>query len=492
MSAPKQSKTPIGVQAYLDQHGISKELLDLCNALVEEKPDNAVAWMATHLTNRVNAKAAITRVKGREVLDSRGNPTVEVDVYANINGTEQLVARSAAPSGASTGSNEALELRDGDKDRYLGKGTQKAVANVSSMISPAIKDKPLDDLTALDKALCEADGTELKTKIGGNALTATSFALAEAGARVSNLELWEHLSNNFHGDKKPEKYSLPTPLVNILNGGKHAGGKLKIQEFMIMPKSGIPFTEALRNVATVYHHLGKHLVSKYGLSAKNLGDEGGYAPQLKDAKEALDAITTAVENAGLTVGIDGDIRFALDCAASEFYDNDKGKYEISDGKFITSEELVAYYEKLVADYPALVSIEDGFDEKDYDGWKKFTEKMGDKIMIVGDDLYTTNTNLIKRGQEEKWANSLLLKVNQIGTISESMEAARMMYATDSAVIVSHRSGETPGSLISDLAVGIGAGYIKTGATARGERISKYNRLLQIEETLKERGLLKEN
>jgi len=302
---------------------------------------------------------------------------------------------------------------------------------------------------------------------------------------VTKIELFDVFATAF---SKPEnKWSIPTPLVNILNGGKHAGGKLKIQEFMIVPRKGISFKEQLRSVTEVYHHLGKILAAKYGVGAKNLGDEGGFAPQLDTPDEALNAIEDAVAKAGYV--INQDIFLALDCAASEFYNHEKG-YEIQEGVFKDSEGLVEYYAKLVDDHPALISIEDGFDEKDYDGWTKFTARMGNRIMIVGDDLYTTNTNLIKQGIANKWANSLLLKVNQIGSVSESMDAAKMIFDDNGQVIVSHRSGETTSTAISDLAVGIGAGYIKTGATARGERVCKYNRLLQIEEVLIERGLLK--
>eukprot|EP00003_Mantamonas_plastica_P023159 TRINITY_DN409_c0_g1_i3.p1 TRINITY_DN409_c0_g1~~TRINITY_DN409_c0_g1_i3.p1 ORF type:complete len:403 (-),score=172.99 TRINITY_DN409_c0_g1_i3:18-1226(-) len=399
----------------------------------------------------------------------------------------QLVARGAAPSGASTGSNEALELREKDnKERYLGKGVLQAVENVSTKLSEALSGQSLDDLAALDKIICDTDGTELKTVLGGNAVTATSFAIAQAGANMAGVELFEYFATAFYGGEAPS-YSLPTPLVNILNGGKHAGGKLKIQEFMIVPKKGVLFKEALRMVATVYHHLGKLLVAEYGQSAKNLGDEGGFAPQLDTAEEALNIIETAIETAGFKVG--EDMFMALDCAASEFYDGETGKYEINEGEFMTANEVVQFYVEMVDKHPALISIEDGLDEKDYEGWIELTKKLGDKIMLVGDDLYTTNTNLISQGIKESWCNALLLKVNQIGTISESMEAARLIYGSSGQVLVSHRSGETTYTSIADLAVGIGAGYIKTGATARGERVGKYNRLLQIEELLLERGLL---
>lgn len=434
----------------------------------------------------------ITKVRGREILDSRGNPTVEVDIYSNFCGAENtLVARAGAPSGASTGSNEALELRDGDKSRYLGKGVLKAVEHVNNEIQSALRGRDVSDLKGNDQALIEADGTRLKQKLGGNAITATSFAVAEAGAHVTQTELFLHLAKAYHGaDAVPSSFSLPRPLVNIINGGKHAGGELQIQEFMIIPRAGNTFKKNLQMITEVYHHLGKILTGKYGVSAKNLGDEGGYAPSLNVPDEALTLIEEAIKSAGYSVG--QDVFLALDCAASEFYKD--GKYEIEKGKFLGPDEVIDYYLKLRRDHPALISIEDPLDEKDYSTWIKLTEKFTSEFpgtMIVGDDLYTTNTDLISKGVQEKWANTLLLKVNQIGTISEAMDAARMIFNDKGQVIVSHRSGETPNTLISDLAVAIGAGFIKTGATARGERVSKYNRLLAIEEYLQENGLLAE-
>jgi len=435
----------------------------------------------------------ITKVKGREILDSRGNPTVEADIYSNYLGAANaLVARAGAPSGASTGSNEAMELRDGDKSRYLGKGVLKAVEHINNEIQQALKGRTVDDLKGNDDALIEADGTRLKTKLGGNAITATSFAVAEAGAFVTQTELFLHLAKFFYPSGAiPSSFSLPRPQVNIINGGKHAGGELQIQEFMIIPRAGNTFKQNLQIIAEVYHHLGKILVAKYGVSAKNLGDEGGYAPSLNVPDEALTLIEEAIKAAGYGVG--KDVFLALDCAASEFYKD--GKYEIEKGKFLSPDDTVEYYLKLKRDHAALISIEDPLDEKDYSAWQKLTARFTQEFpgtMIVGDDLYTTNTDLISKGIEGKWANTLLLKVNQIGTISEAMDAARMIFNDNGQVIVSHRSGETPNTLISDLAVGIGAGFIKTGAVARGERVAKYNRLLAIEEYLQENGLLAES
>lgn len=429
---------------------------------------------------------------GREILDSRGNPTVETDVFIDKGGEDVLISRQGAPSGASTGSNEAHELRDGDKARYLGKGTQKASNNVTTALSSAVAGKDITNLRALDDALKAADGTELKTKLGGNAITAASFALADGGAQVQHKELFLHLADQYWGvGSTPSKYFLPRPMVNILNGGKHAGGDLQIQEFMIVPAASAgSFKEQLRIVSEVYHTLAKILVKEKGPSAKNLGDEGGYAPNLTSPDETLGYIEKAITEAGYTVG--KDVFLALDAASSEFYHD--GKYEVEKGKLLSSSELLEYWDNLVEKHPALISIEDGFQEQDYEGWKAFTAHFAQKrpsIMIVGDDLYTTNTNLIQKGITNKWANSLLLKVNQIGTISEAMDAAKMQFDAKGNVIVSHRSGETTSAIISDLAVAIGAQFIKTGATARGERIAKYNRLLAIEEYLHTHQLNKE-
>jgi len=401
-------------------------------------------------------------------------------------GEEKLLARCGAPSGASTGSNEAKELRDNDPNRYLSKGVLTAVANVSK-ISDALKGSELLNLKALDEALMKLDGTNLKTVLGGNTLTATSFAFAHAGAALAEKQLFLHLASFFHNEL-PAKFSLPRPMVNILNGGKHAGGDLQVQEFMIVPKAGNSFAENLRIVATVYHHLSKILVKAEGVSAKNLGDEGGFAPPLKNPHQALSYIESAIVAAGFRVG--EDVFLALDCAASEFYQD--GKYEVEKKMFLSTNELIEYYLKLKKDHPSLVSIEDGLDEKDYEGWTALTARFATEhkdVMLVGDDLFTTNPILIQQGTQKKWANALLLKVNQIGTIMEAMHAAKLMFAARGNVVVSHRSGETPDALIADLAVAIGAEFIKTGATARGERVAKYNRLLVIEEYLRQNNMI---
>lgn len=492
-SAPLSAQTPAQAEVlkYLDHHHINEQLNVILNKLVKSQAADPFAFLAREFQSKA-APITVDRLHGREILDSRGNPTVECDVFGSIGGEIRLLGRSGAPSGASTGSNEAHELRDGDSSRYLGKGTITASNNVSGALSAAVRGLPLSDLRRLDGALQAADGTQLKTNLGGNSITAASFAIAEAAASSAHRELFLYLADSYHGaGNLPQRFSLPRPMVNILNGGKHAGGDLQIQEFMIVPKASqgpTGFKENLRRVTEVYHHLGKLLVKKKGVSAKNLGDEGGYAPALSSPDEALNLIEEAIELAGFKVN--EDIFLALDCASSEFYAD--GKYEVEKGKFLTGDELVQYYVELKKKHPALISIEDGFDEKDYVHWAKFTSVMAEQfpgVMIVGDDLYTTNTELIQKGIAAKWANSLLLKVNQIGTISESMDAAKMIFNDRGNVIVSHRSGENCGSLISDLAVAIGAQFIKTGATARGERISKYNRLLAIEEYLAQNRLV---
>lgn len=495
------SEKQAAVLSYLQSYRVNEELNTVVNRLCHVQSDDPFGFICREFAARAKPPT-ITKLVGREILDSRANPTVECDVYGQWRGSEQLLARAGAPSGASTGSNEAHEMRDGDATRYGGKGVLKAVNNVSTALSEAVKGSDPRDLRAVDAQLCQADGTRLKTNLGGNAITAASFALAEAGAKVQEKELYLHLAAAFHtgngngssgsgsgsASQLPSKFSLPRPMVNILNGGKHAGGELRIQEFMIVPAGGRPFREMLRQVTEVYHALGKLLVKKKGLSAKNLGDEGGFAPLLESPHEALSLIEEAIANAGFKAN--EDMFLALDCAASEFYAD--GKYEVEKGKFLTSSELVQYYLKLKKDHPALISIEDGLDEKDYDGWKALTEAFAKEhpgFMLVGDDLYTTNTDLIKQGVANKWANALLLKVNQIGTVSEAMDAARLIFQDQGQVIVSHRSGETINTLISDLAVGIGAGFIKTGAPARSERGAKYNRLLAIEELLQAQGQL---
>lgn len=477
------------VLKYIKNHHIAEKLNELVNKMCRQAPEDPYAFLAQEFAELAKP-TAITKLVGREVLDSRGNPTVEVDVYGNVLGTERLLARAGAPSGASTGSNEAYEMRDDDnKTRYLGKGVLTAVRNVNEALSRVARGVDPRQQKTIDDLMVREDGTPEKKRLGGNAITAASFAIAHAGAQVDKKELFLHLASIYHNGKLPTHFGLPRPMVNIVNGGKHAGGDLKIQEFMIVPRGGIPFKEAVQTMTTVYHHLGAILAREKGKSAKNLGDEGGFAPALSDPHEALKYIEQAIAAAGYKVG--EDMFLALDCAASEFYAD--GKYEIEKGRFLTTDEAVQYYLKLKADHPALISIEDPLNEDDYEGWAKMTAAFAQQykdVMIVGDDLYTTNPRLIERGIQAKWANALLLKVNQIGTVSEAMQAARMIFASGGNVAVSHRSGETVDSIISDLAVAIGAQFIKTGAPARGERVSKYNRLLAIEEYLESKNMLK--
>ena len=473
--------------AYLQETKLTEGLQQVLTEVLEKRPEDPYGELSK-LLKKLAKPPVISRVVGREVLDSRGNPTVEVDVYAHYLNEEVLAGRSSAPSGASTGVGEARELRDGDPQRYGGKGTSKAAANVTNTLSPALKDQPCDSIKDLDHIIGETDGTDLTETVGGNACTATSFALAEAAANLRNEQLFLYLARNYWGEENmPKKYKIPSPFFNILNGGKHAGGNLKIQEFMVSPTRKVPYPDQLRMVAEVYQKLGGLLVQKYGVSAKNLGDEGGFAPCLDTPDEALNIIEEAVEAAGYKPA--EDIFFALDAASSEFYDSETKQYEVEQGVFKTADEMVQYWKDLVERHPAIISIEDGLDEKDYENWPKLNEALGEKIHLVGDDLYTTNPKTIRQGLEGKWCNALLLKVNQIGTISEGMEAAKLILDENQWVMVSHRSGETCNSVIADLAVAIGAQAIKTGSTARGERIQKYTRLLQIYEYLKEHDML---
>jgi len=402
----------------------------------------------------------ITKIHAREILDSRGNPTVEVDIQ-----TKSGFGRAAAPSGASTGVHEALELRDGGK-RYLGKGVLEAVKNVNEKIAPALIGMHADQMKEIDRTLIALDGTPEKSRLGGNALVATSMACAKAAASSEGKRIY-----SYFGGK-----TLPKAMFNILNGGKHAGGKLSIQEFMIIPE-GKSFSERLRIAAEIYHTLGSQLVRKYGTSARNVGDEGGFAPQLNDAREALSAMENAIEESGYK----GKVSLALDAAASSFFDGRKNKYML-DGFEVEPGELFDFYIALAGEYE-LKSVEDPFFEEDFSLFAALTKKLGNKVQIVGDDLLVTNASRISIAMDKKSCNALLLKVNQIGTISEAMEAASLCKKKRWGVIVSHRSGETEGSFIADFSVGIDAGQIKTGAPARGERTAKYNQLLRIEEEL---------
>ncbi|PQZ95265.1 MULTISPECIES: phosphopyruvate hydratase [Pseudomonas] len=414
--------------------------------------------------------AKIVDIKGREVLDSRGNPTVEADVLLD-NG---IIGSACAPSGASTGSREALELRDGDKSRYLGKGVLKAVANINGPIRDLLLGKDPVDQKALDLAMITLDGTENKGSLGANAILAVSLAAAKAAAQDQDLPLYAHIAN-LNGT--PGVYSMPVPMMNIINGGEHADNNVDIQEFMVQPVGAKSFSEGLRMGTEIFHHL-KAVLKARGLSTA-VGDEGGFAPNLASNEDALKVISEAVANAGYKLGTD--VTLALDCAASEFYED--GKYNLSgEGQVFNSEGFADYLKGLTERYP-IISIEDGLDESDWDGWKILTDKIGEKIQLVGDDLFVTNTKILKEGIDKSIANSILIKFNQIGTLTETLEAIQMAKAAGYTAVISHRSGETEDSTIADLAVGTSAGQIKTGSLCRSDRVSKYNQLLRIEEQL---------
>jgi enolase len=412
----------------------------------------------------------ITKVTARQILDSRGNPTVEADVYLE----DGTMGRAAVPSGASTGTHEAVELRDGDKSKYGGKGVLKAVENVKGEIAEAVIGMDAEDQTGVDRKMIELDGTENKGRLGANAILAVSLAVAKAAAQSLKTPLYEYFGK-LGGNSE---MLLPLPMMNIINGGKHGGWGADIQEFMIFPVKASTFSDCLRMGSEVFQALGKVLHDKgYPTS---VGDEGGYAPVLKGGNaEAFDLITEAVEKAGYKAG--EDILFGVDSASSEFFED--GKYVLkSEGVTKTSEEMVAWYEELVSKYP-IVSIEDGLAEDDWEGWKLLTEKLGDKIQLVGDDLLVTNTAFLKRGIEEKAGNTILIKVNQIGTLTETIEAVKMAFAASWKAVISHRSGETEDTTIAHLVVGLGTGQIKTGSLSRSDRTAKYNELLRIEEEL---------
>ncbi|AIS14673.1 MULTISPECIES: phosphopyruvate hydratase [Pseudomonas] len=414
--------------------------------------------------------AKIVDIKGREVLDSRGNPTVEADVLLD-NG---IIGSACAPSGASTGSREALELRDGDKSRYLGKGVLKAVANINGPIRDLLLGKDPSDQKALDQAMIKLDGTDNKATLGANAILAVSLAAAKAAAQDQDLPLYAHIAN-LNGT--PGVYSMPVPMMNIINGGEHADNNVDIQEFMVQPVGAKSFSEGLRMGTEIFHHL-KAVLKARGLSTA-VGDEGGFAPNLASNEDALKVISEAVANAGYKLGTD--VTLALDCAASEFFED--GKYNLSgEGQVFTAEGFADYLKGLTERYP-IISIEDGLDESDWAGWKILTDKIGEKTQLVGDDLFVTNTKILKEGIDKKIANSILIKFNQIGTLTETLEAIQMAKAAGYTAVISHRSGETEDSTIADLAVGTSAGQIKTGSLCRSDRVSKYNQLLRIEEQL---------
>ncbi len=417
----------------------------------------------------------INDIHAREILDSRGNPTIEVEVWTESGG----YGIAAVPSGASTGAFEAVELRDGDKKRYLGKGVLKAVENVNELIAPELIGMDAANQVVIDQIMIELDGTKNKGKLGANAILGVSMACAKAAADNLGLPLYQYLGG-------PGARTLPVPMMNILNGGEHADNNVDIQEFMVMPVGAESFKEALRMGAEIFHNLKKVLQSK-GLNTA-VGDEGGFAPNLTSNEEALSTIVEAVKISGYEPG--KDILLALDVAASGLYNKETGKYVLTgEGKEFSTEEIVDYYEDLVNRYP-IISIEDGLDEEDWDGWKLMTERLGSRIQLVGDDLFVTNTERLSRGINNGITNSILIKLNQIGTITETLEAVEMAKKAGFTAVISHRSGETTDHTIADLAVAVNAGQIKTGAPSRADRVAKYNQLLRIEEMLGTAALYK--
>ncbi|GAY72711.1 phosphopyruvate hydratase [Lentilactobacillus kosonis] len=410
----------------------------------------------------------ISDIYAREVLDSRGNPTVEVELYTEAG----AMGRGIVPSGASTGEHEAVELRDGDKDRYMGKGVQKAVDNVNNIIAKEIVGYDVTDQLAIDKAMIELDGTPNKGKLGANAILGVSLAAARAAADELEVPLYNYLGG-FNG------HTLPTPMLNVINGGKHANNKVDFQEFMIMPVGAPSIKEAIRWSSETFHNL-KNLLNERGYSTA-VGDEGGFAPDLKNNEEPFEILVEAITRAGYKPG--KDIAIAFDCAASEFYNTETKKYDlVGDGKSYTADEFVGLLEEIVDKYP-VISIEDPLDENEWADWQMATERLGKKVQIVGDDLFVTNTDYLKKGIDSGVANAILIKLNQIGTLTETVNAVEMAKEAGYTAIISHRSGETEDTTISDLVVALNAGQIKTGSMSRGERIAKYNQLMRIEDQL---------
>jgi len=413
--------------------------------------------------------SAISQIHARQILDSRGNPTVEVDVYT----ASGAMGRAAVPSGASTGIYEAVELRDGDQNRYLGKGVLKAVHNVNSSINEELQGVNVFDQQAIDQFLIQLDGSDDKSNLGANAILGVSLAVAKAAADSIGMPLYRYVGG-------VNANTLPVPMMNILNGGSHADNSIDFQEFMVMPVKAESFSHALRMGTEIFHHLKS--VLKAGKYSTNVGDEGGFAPNLKSNEEAIEFVLKAIEKAGYKAG--DEVFIAMDAASSEFYLKDEQVYHFhkSDGKKRTSEEMAEYWANWAKKYPIL-SIEDGLDEDDWEGWKMLTEKIGDKTQLVGDDLFVTNVNRLSKGIDQGIANSILVKVNQIGTLSETMQAVEMAQRNKYTSVMSHRSGETEDSTIADLAVALNTGQIKTGSASRSDRMAKYNQLLRIEEEL---------
>jgi enolase len=417
------------------------------------------------------SETAIKEVIAREILDSRGNPTISTQVIleSDVDGI------ASVPSGASTGAHEALELRDGDPSRYLGRGVLKAVANVKDIIAPKIKGLDATSQEEIDNTLLQLDGTPSKSNLGANAILSVSMAVAQAAARTLRKPLYIYLSQS-------ENLLLPTPMINILNGGSHADNNMDIQEFMIVPAGSPSFTEAIREAAEVFHHLKQNL-KKRGLNT-SVGDEGGFAPNLRSNEEALDLIMESIQDAGYKPG--EDIFLALDVAASEFYSENAYVFKKSDGSKRTTEDMITFYADLIEKYP-IVSVEDGFDEDDWASWKTMTDIFGTKIQLVGDDIFVTNLKRFQKGVEQGIGNSILIKLNQIGTLTETIQTVRYAQKSGYTTVISHRSGETEDTFIADLSVALDAGQIKTGSLSRSERVAKYNRLLEIEEELGDKG-----
>tara|TARA_B100001109_G_scaffold252662_1_gene249062 strand:- start:2692 stop:3978 length:1287 start_codon:yes stop_codon:yes gene_type:complete len=411
----------------------------------------------------------IKNIKARQIFDSRGNPTVEVDVITDDNS----LGRSAVPSGASTGEHEAVELRDGGTD-YMGKGVKMAVNNVNSVIRENLLGKSVFDQEELDKLMIDIDGTENKCILGANAILGVSLAISQAAAKSKNIPLYEYIGGN-------SALTLPVPMMNIINGGSHSDAPIAFQEFMIVPVNASSFSDAMKIGTEIFHNL-KSIISNRGLST-SVGDEGGFAPKLKGTEDALETIIKSISSAGLKPG--DDVMIALDCASSEFFENDHydySKFEGKNGKILNSEQQALYLADLVNAYP-IISIEDGMDQNDWDGWIHSTQILGDKVQLVGDDLFVTNSNILQKGIDEKAANSILIKVNQIGTLTETIKAVNLAKKNGFSTVISHRSGETEDNIIADLAVALNAGQIKTGSLSRSDRMSKYNQLLRIEEQL---------
>ena len=411
----------------------------------------------------------IKNIKARQIFDSRGNPTVEVDVITDDNS----LGRSAVPSGASTGEHEAVELRDGGTD-YMGKGVKTAVNNVNSVIRENLLGKSVFDQQELDNLMIDLDGTENKCILGANAILGVSLAISQAAAKSKNMPLYEYVGGN-------SALTLPVPMMNIINGGSHSDAPIAFQEFMIVPHNATSFSDAMKIGTEVFHNL-KSIISNRGLST-SVGDEGGFAPKLKGTEDALETIIKSISSAGLKAG--DDVMIALDCASSEFFENnhyDYSKFEGKNGKILNSEQQADYLADLVNAYP-IISIEDGMDQNDWDGWIHSTQILGDKVQLVGDDLFVTNSNILQKGIDTKAANSILIKVNQIGTLTETINAVNLAKKNGFSTVISHRSGETEDNIIADLAVALNAGQIKTGSLSRSDRMSKYNQLLRIEEQL---------